>query len=59
MAGRGRGATLPAWMTGPNAPGSAPTLEQAEAGLPAASNPPAETGPTGRNPSTALAAAQT
>ena len=58
MAGRGRGATLPAWMTGPNAPGSAPTPEQAETGLPAASNPPAETGPLERQPSATLGAAQ-
>jgi len=41
MAGRGRGATLPAWMTQTHAPGAPGALV---AGLPAASSPPADTG---------------
>ncbi len=41
MAGRGRGATLPAWMTQTHAPGAPGPLV---AGLPAASSPPADTG---------------
>ncbi len=41
MAGRGRGATLPAWMADPVAPGA---LREDAASLPAASNPPADTG---------------
>ena len=41
MAGRGRGATLPAWMTQTHAPGAPPALI---AGLPAASTPPVDTG---------------
>lgn len=41
MAGRGRGATLPAWMTGAGAPGAS---GQAGAGLPTASNQHADTG---------------
>ncbi len=41
MAGRGRGATLPAWMTQTHAPGAPEPLV---AGLPAASSPPADTG---------------
>ncbi|KAL0027994.1 hypothetical protein WJX79_009299 [Trebouxia sp. C0005] len=43
MAGRGRGATLPAWMTQTHAPGAPPALI---AGLPAASTPPVDTGPS-------------
>lgn len=45
MAGRGRGATLPAWMTAPaGAPGAS---GQAGAGLPTASNPHADPGMCG------------
>ncbi len=41
MAGRGRGATLPAWMTQTHAPGAPGALV---AGLPATSSSPADTG---------------
>ncbi|DBB15166.1 TPA: hypothetical protein ACH3X3_004171 [Trebouxia sp. C0006] len=43
MAGRGRGATLPAWMTQTHAPGAPEALV---AGLPATSSPPVNTGPS-------------
>ncbi|DBA76098.1 hypothetical protein WJX77_005947 [Trebouxia sp. C0004] len=43
MAGRGRGATLPAWMTQDHAPGAPGALV---AGLPTAFCPPADTGPS-------------
>ena len=41
MAGRGRGTTLPAWMTQTHVPGAPGPLV---ASLPAASSPPADTG---------------